>query len=235
MHAAAPVQRRFVGFPRPAFELLAQLAANNNRAWFAAHRPALEALVVRPALDLVVDLGPLLRRQVSQALRAEPRVGGSILRLHHDARYVRANPFRTHVELWFWEGRGPSHRHPGFFVRLTADQLVLGAGITSFPSGGMLDRYRAAVDEPLAGRNLAGIVHRLRRNGWGLEGPALRRVPAPYPPDHERGDLLRRTGLRVARAERLPEAVHGPGLAQLIASGLARVSPFHRWLTEIDE
>jgi len=234
MHAVAAVKSRFVGFPRPAFELLAQLAENNNRAWFAAHRPALEALVVRPALDLVVDLGPLLRRQVSQAIRAEPRVGGSILRLRHDARYAREDPFRTHVELWFWEGRGPSHQHPGFFVRLTADQLVLGAGITSFPAG-MLERYRAAVDEPHAGRNLAGIVHRLERGGWAVEGHWRRRVPAPYPPNHERADLLRRTGLRVARAERLPEAVHGPGLAPLIASGLARVSQFHRWLAEIDE
>src|ERR1051326_6995247 len=167
---------RFAGFPRPAFELLSELARNNDRAWFAEHRPELEDLLVRPALGLVVELGPLLRRQVSRGLRAEPRVGGSMLRLQHDARFNRSAPYRTHLELWFWEGPGPSHQHPGFMVRLTPAALVLGAGITTFPAW-VLARYRAAVDEPASGRELAAVVHRLEQAGWTTHGAQLRGVP----------------------------------------------------------
>src|SRR4030081_1198612 len=114
MHPVAPAHDRFAGFPREGLELLRQLEANNSRAWFAAHRQLFRELLVGPAIDLVVELGPMLRQRVSLGLRAEPRVGGSVLRLQHDARYRRAHPFRTHLELWFWDGRGASRAHPGF-------------------------------------------------------------------------------------------------------------------------
>jgi uncharacterized protein (TIGR02453 family) len=223
---------RFTGFPRPAFELLRQLAEHNNRAWFATNRPALEAALVRPALALVTELGPLLRRRVSPGLRVEPRVGGSILRLQHDARYTRDGPFRTHLELWFWEGQGAGRDHPGYFLRLTPDHLVVGAGITMFPADRLL-RYRTAVDELRSGRELAAILHRLQRAGWSLEGGRLRRVPRPYPPEHERGHLLRLVGLRVERAEPLPDAVFGPQLPRLLVMEFVRLMPLHRWLGDL--
>src|SRR5690348_8661936 len=83
MPAVATAGRHFGGFTRDGLELLRQLEANNTRTWFAAHRQLFRELLVGPALDLVVELGPLLRRRVSPGLRAEPRIGGSILRLQH--------------------------------------------------------------------------------------------------------------------------------------------------------
>lgn len=232
MRAATAIDHQFEGFPHRAFELLRQLAEHNNRAWFAANRMALEAALVRPALALVTDLGPLLRHRVSPGLRAEPRVGGSILRLQHDARFVRAGPFRTHLELWFWDGAGASRDHPGYFVRLTPDQLVVGAGISLFPAERLL-RYRAAVDQPGSGRELVAIVHSLERAGWSIDGGRLGRVPRPYAADHERGRLLRMVGLRLERAEPLPDTVFGPRLPQLLVTEFIRLRPLHRWLVEL--
>jgi uncharacterized protein (TIGR02453 family) len=233
MYAATVAPGRFSGFPREAFELLRELAEHNNRAWFAANRRALQGRLVRPALDLVSDLGPLVRRRLSPGLRAEPRVGGSILRIQHDARFVRDRPFRTHLELWFWEGPGASRDHPGYFVRLTPDTLTVGAGITVFPSD-RLSRYRTAVDEPRSGRELAAVLYRLGRAGWTVEGDRLRRVPRPYPADHDRADLLRLVGLRAERAERLPDAVYGPLLPDVLVTAFVRLKPLHRWLTALD-
>jgi len=232
MNAAPVLESRFGGFPRQAFELLRQLGEHNNRAWYAAHRPALEAMLVRPALALVVDLGPLLRQRVSSTMRSEPRVGGSILRLQHDARHVRAAPFRTHLELWFWEGDGTSREHPGCFVRLAPDRLVVGAGITVFPTH-LLAPYRVAVDRVASGTKLSAILHRLESAGWSVEGRRLRRVPGPYPADHERRDLLRLMGLRVERPEPLPDAVFDAALPEMLAAGFARLRPLHRWLAEL--
>ncbi len=236
MHAVTTAPRRFGGFCRESLELLRQLEANNSRSWFAAHRPLFRELLVEPALDLVVDVGPLLRERVSSALRAEPRVGGSILRLEHDARYARDRPFRTHLELWFWEGRGPSHQHPGLFVRLDPERLVLGAGMTLFPRD-LLPRYRERVDQPGTGRELAGILHRLEQAGARVDGRCLRRTPPPFPPDHERASLLRRLGLRAEHAEPLagtPEAVLGPVLPALLVSGFVRLEPLRRWLSRLE-
>jgi uncharacterized protein (TIGR02453 family) len=237
MPAATPTSRRFGGFDRSGLDLLRELRDNNTRAWFAAHRQLIRRLLVGPALDLVADLGPLLRERVSPGLRAEPRVGGSILRMAHDSRFFEDRPYRTHLELWFWEGRGPSHQHPGFFVRVAPEELALGVGITLFPPD-MLLRYREHVDLPDSGRQLAGLLHRLEAAGARVGGQCLRRTPRPFAADHERAPLLRQIGLRVERLERLPEAmpeaVLGPILPELLVSGFLRLEPVRRWLLRLE-
>jgi uncharacterized protein (TIGR02453 family) len=237
MHAVTAAGGRFGGFTREGLELLSQLEANNTRLWFADHRRLFQELLVQPALDLVVELGPLLRKHVSPGLRAEPRVGGSILRMQHDARYAPESPYRTHLVLWFWEGHGPSHQHPGFFVRIGADRLVLGAGITLFTPD-LLHRYREQVERPVTGRQLAAILHRLESAGLEITGACLRRTPNAFPADHERASLLRRLGLRVERTEPLPgempEAVLGPVLPELLVSAFARLVPLHQWLRRLE-
>jgi uncharacterized protein (TIGR02453 family) len=230
---AAPVSPgRFAGFPRHAFELLRQLGAQNDRRWFAANRRELEAALVAPALALVVDLGSVLRQVVSSDMRSEPRVGGSLLRMQHDARHVRAAPFRTHLELWFWEGDGPSRDHPGCFVQLAPDRMVVGAGMTLFPPHRVVP-YREAVDRPRSGRELLSILRRLTGDGWSVRAGRRRSVPDPYPADHERGDLLRLTGLRVERREPLPDAVFEPTLPRALGPDYARLRPLHRWLVDV--
>jgi uncharacterized protein (TIGR02453 family) len=225
-------QSRFAGFPRHAFELLRQLGVHNDRRWFATNRRELESALVAPALALVVDLGVVLRRAVSTDIRSEPRVGGSLLRMQHDARHVRAAPFRTHLELWFWEGAGPSRDHPGCFIQLAPDRMVIGAGITVFPPQYVVP-YREAVDRPRTGRELLAILRRLGGEGWTIRASRRRRVPDPYPADHERGDLLRLTGLRVERPGPLPDAVFHPALPRALAPEYARLRPFHRWLADV--
>jgi uncharacterized protein (TIGR02453 family) len=237
MRAVPTAPRRFAGFSRECLELLRQLEANNSQPWFDVHRQLFRDLLVEPAVDLVMEIGPLLRARLSHGLRAEPRVGGSILRMRHDARYQRDRPFRTHLELWFWEGRGPSHQHPGFFVRLGAEELVLGAGITLFPPD-LLLRFREHVDQPGPGRELVALLRRLETAGMRVEGQRLRRVPRPFPADHERASLLRHLGLRVERVEPLPgampEALLGPVLPELLVSGFARLEPLRRWLLRLE-
>jgi uncharacterized protein (TIGR02453 family) len=236
MHAGTAAGR-FGGFTRDGLELLRQLEANNTREWFHDHRRLFKELLVSPAIDLVVELGPLLRRHVSPGLRAEPRVNGSILRMRHDARYSPESPYRTHLELWFWEGHGPSHQHPGFFVRVGADRLGLGAGITLFTPE-LVHRFREHVDRPATGRQLVAILHKLEATGLEVTGSCLRRTPRAFPPDHERASLLRRLGLRVERTEPLPagmpEAVLGPVLPELLVSGFSRLKPLHQWLRRLE-
>lgn len=237
MQATDAATRHFGGFSRESLELLRLLEANNNRPWFAAHQQLFKELLVEPAIDLVGAIGPLLRARLGPDLRAEPRIGGSILRIQYDARYLRERPYRTHLELWFWEGPGPSHQHPGFVVRIGPDRLVVGAGITLFPPDQLL-RYREHVDRPESGRELVALLHRLGITGFQPEGSALRRTPRPYPADHQRAGLLKRVGLRLERAETLPhavpEAVLGPVLPELLVSAFVRLDPLRRWLRRLE-
>jgi uncharacterized protein (TIGR02453 family) len=222
---------RFTGFPLAALGLLAELAANNRRDWFAQHRAEVEAFLLDPSRALIRELAPRLRR-LSPGLRAEPHVGGSILRLQRDARFARESPFKDHLELWFWEGSGPSRLHPGFFLRLAAHQLIVGGGIRSLPPESLAG-YRRAVDEPGTGLELTRLLGRLARRGWSLRGHRLRGVPPPYPPEHERADLLRRTGLWVECQSPPPDELFDPELVTLVSGRFRALLPLHRWLLRV--
>jgi len=86
------------------------------------------------------------------------------------------------------------------------------------------------VDETATGLELAAILNRLGRQRWRIAGRSLRRVPQPFAPDHERAELLRRTGLRVERPGTALEVACGPELVALLADAFHRLVPLHRWL-----
>ncbi|MEU4604726.1 DUF2461 family protein [Kribbella sp. NPDC023972] len=78
------------------------------------------------------------------------------------------------------------------------DRLTLGGGSAS-PAGDQVELFRAMVDAEASGGELAGIVQRLRSNGFELAGSSRLRMPGQYSADHPRAGLLR---LRSVYAEK---------------------------------
>src|SRR3954453_11469516 len=123
----------FAGFPRQGLEFLEALAAHNTKEYFEAHRATYQSELLQPAKDFVVALGEELRARVSSAIRAEPRINGSILRINRDTRFsADKRPYKEHVDFWFGEGDGPSRERPGLFIRLRPATVTLGAGMHPF-------------------------------------------------------------------------------------------------------
>ena len=58
----------------------------------------------------------------------------------------------------------------------------------------------------------------------------MQRVPKPWPADHPRAELLRRTGFQVRFYEALPKCVHGAGFLRWCTRRLEELLPIHRWL-----
>lgn len=231
---ATPTSSEFCGFRPEALQLLAELAepaASDDGNRHAPRRQHCQELLLDPARALIIALAPRLRR-LSPGIRAEPRIGGSILRLHRDARFARGSPFKDYLELWLWEGDGSSRVHPGFFVRLTAVSFTVGAGLRRFPSERLL-AYRRAVDQPSTGQELRRLLQRLERGGWAVHGHVLQRVPAPYSPDHERSQLLRRTGLWTECRSGPPDELFGPELTAALERRFRALLPLHRWLARL--
>jgi uncharacterized protein (DUF2461 family) len=85
-------------------------------------------------------------------------VHGSIFAINRDTRFSADKmPYKTHLDLWFWQGPGPSRERPGYFFRLTPERLILGAGMHAF-SDGALERYRRAVlDDELGQQRVAPL------------------------------------------------------------------------------
>src|SRR4051812_48476114 len=98
--SAAPESTR--EFDPEFFDFLIELAANNDRDWFAAHKERYETQVLEPALAFIEHSGPRLS-ETTPPLRADPRRnGGSLFRIYRDTRFSRdKTPYKTHTGMHF--------------------------------------------------------------------------------------------------------------------------------------
>jgi uncharacterized protein (TIGR02453 family) len=223
----------FAGFPAEGLLLLRELAANNNRDWFTGHRVAYEELLLAPTQAFVVELGARLRA-IDPSFQADPRTDGAgvLMRLNRDTRFSPdKSPYKTSLSGLFWDGRGKKTERPAFGFRLTADGLDLMTGLFAFPPH-LLDAYRAAVADERRGPALEAVLSSLRQaGGCEIGGEQSKRVPAGYPPDHPRADLLRYRGL-YATPPRLPvERVTSAELVETAFERFQAMAPLYRWLT----
>jgi len=224
----------FAGFPPEGMAFLAELAANNRRDWFAEHRQSYEYLLLEPAQGFVMDLGERLKA-LAPALRVDPRIDGrgTLMRLARDTRFsADKTPYKTELSGLFWEGEGNKTSAPAFGFRLRADGMDLMAGLFAFAPQA-LAIYRAAVSEEVLGQALATIVVALRtRDGYAIGGEQSRRVPAGYPPEHPRAELLCYKGLYAYPAPLQAAVVCSTALIDVCMSHFQVLAPLQRWLVE---
>jgi uncharacterized protein (TIGR02453 family) len=231
----APAVNTFAGFPQEGLDVLAGLAADNTREYFDAHRATYESALLEPAKAFVVALGEQLRSSVSPGIRAEPRVNGSILRINRDTRFSSdKRPYKDHLDLWLWEGEGPSRERPGYFMRLRPATATIGVGMHRFDRP-VLEAYREAVGEEVPGRELEEAIARSTELAGVVVGggDAYKRVAHGYTADHPRADLLRHGALYVSGDWDLPAEVSTAGFAPWVAERLERMAPVERWLTKV--
>jgi uncharacterized protein (TIGR02453 family) len=222
----------FAGIPREGVRFLAELRAHNDRAWFTANRATYERYLLEPARDLVEAIGAELAR-AGIDVNADPRVGGSIFRINRDTRFAKdKRPYKDHLDLWFWEGAGPSRTRPGYFFRLTPEALVLGAGMHHFERA-LLTRYRAAVADDGQGAALVRAARAVERAGYDVWGSHYKRAPAGFDVDAERAPFLLHDGLFAGIELPLPAEVHTKALPRLVISHYRKLRPLQDWLVEL--
>ncbi len=111
------------------FAFLGELAAHNDRTWFAAskarYREHVEAPMKRFVEDAGIQLGEL----------SPCYAQGSMFRIHRDTRFSKdKTPYKTNVAASFHHeaGRRRDHGVPGFYVHLAPGHCI-GAGCTTPP------------------------------------------------------------------------------------------------------
>jgi uncharacterized protein (TIGR02453 family) len=219
----------FTGFPQETFAFLGDLAQNNTKPWFDAHRAEYEAGYVRPALAFITALGPRLRR-ISPNVAFEPKVNGSLFRIQRDVRFSADKTlYKTHLDLWFWHGPHRGWAAPGFFFRLAPERLILGAGMHRFEKT-QLDVYRSAVVDDRSGRALAKAIKAVEAAGdYTIGGAVRKRVPAGFDAAHPRAALLLHDGLW-AEFGGDPAAAGEAAFVNACVAHCAAMWPIGRWL-----
>ena len=208
----------FAGFPREGLAVLEALARDNTRPCFEANRAAYESALLAPAKAFVVAL-----------------VNGSILRINRDTRFsADKRPYKEHIDVWLWEGEGPSRERPGYFMRLRPATVTVGVGMHRFERP-VLEAYRAAVGEERSGRELEDALARATElPGVTVGGgDAYKRVPREFAADHPRADLLRHGALYVSGDWELPAEASHHSFVGWVADRLEHMAPVERWLTKV--
>jgi uncharacterized protein (TIGR02453 family) len=164
------VAGRFQGWKGDFRGFFLGLRANNNKAYFEAHRRQYEEEVKAPMLALLADL------------EAEFGLARRVSRPNRDIRFsADKSPYKLNIY---------ADLERGGYVALDADGLVA-AGGRYMVDDGQLARLRAAIASDRSGNELVAIVTALRKKGYEVEGQELKRVPQPHPQDHPRADLLK--------------------------------------------
>ncbi|MDQ6920615.1 MAG: DUF2461 domain-containing protein [Candidatus Dormibacteraeota bacterium] len=221
----------FGGFPPDTLRYLRDLRENNEKSWFEAHRGEYERLYVEPARTFVTAAGELLAG-LAPAIRAEPRILGSIFRINRDTRFgADKRPYKDHIDFWFWEG-ARARAVSGFFLRLSPDFVGLGAGSHGF-DGDQLERFRKALTRGETAGELTAAASSLEAAGYRLSGEHYARTPRGYEAASPRAAmLLRHRALFVHQDLPVEEALDGARLLASCRRQWSSLAPLHRWLVD---
>jgi len=224
---------QFDGFTEDTLSFIADLAAHNDRGWFAANKERYERAVLEPEKAFVEAMGVVLA-DMAPSVRAEPRVNGSIFRINRDTRFSRdKSPYKNHVDLWFWVGEDRKTSPGGFFLRIVSNAVWIGGGAHSLSDAG-LARLRAAIAAEATGTELVAITRALSDAGYVIGDEAYKRVPVGYPPDHPRADLLRFGSLHAMKSDLpVPPEFFSAAFVDWCARQFRETKPLVDWLASV--
>ena len=181
-----------LSFPKASLSVLADLARHNTKPWFDANRGRIDADLIAPARAIVDELCSGLASPFPYLTGSSRASGGSLTRLHRDVRFSKdKRPFHTHLGMVFWHRDGKKMETPGFFLRISPDELLLGTGLHQ-PDADALARIRKAIDGNRTAWTRATRDAAFVKVWGGLQGDSLKRVPAPWPADHPLAEDLKR-------------------------------------------
>lgn len=214
----------FTGFAPHVFAFLDNLAAHQDRAWFAAHRAVYEDAGHRPMVALLIALETALAER-DVALKGDPVA--SVMRIYRDVRFSKDKSlYKTNIAAALT--RTGDRRDAGvLYIHIASDSCFVAAGFYHPPTE-TLDAIRATIaGNPAKFRE---IVASLAAADLALDrGDTLTRPPrgfdAPYPDDV--AAALKLKSFVVQRSFTRADAASAT-LVDTIADFAAAASPLYR-------
>lgn len=204
----------FEGIPTAAFRFYAELEENNNREWWLEHKATYDAEVKGPLTALLSEL--------------EPQFGpAKIFRPNRDIRFSQdKSPYKTAQGAF-----AASQEGVGYYLQISADGLLIGGGYHSHTPA-QLARFRAAVDAPDSGLELAEIIDAVAAAGFAIEGEKLKTIPRGFDKDHPRAELLKHKSLSASVEVGQPDWLRTPTAQEEIAARWEELRPLVEWVGE---
>ena len=220
----------FQGFKPTLFQFLEELADNNNRPWFQENKGRYQREVLEPALAFIRAFQPRLQRISPYFVASDRRIGGSLMRVYRDTRFVKdGEPYKTNVGIQFRHELGRDIHAPGFYVHIAPGECFLAVGLWR-PEPEPLGQIRRAIAEwPDRWRRARNDRKFLKR--FSLDGNSLKRPPRGFPADHPWIDDLKRTDF-IGLEELDERDVLDTGYLEHVAASFTASRPFMRFLCD---
>ena len=210
---------------------LRQLAKNNDKSWFDAHRPAYEdarddfLLFVTELLKNLTEKDPPLSDLVPKSC---------VFRINRDVRFSKnKSPYKTHFGAYLCKG-GKKSNLAGYYFHLEPGAAFLGGGLW-MPEAPSLAKVRQEIDYCL--EEFQSIVRSkdFRNTFGGLEqAHILTRLPKGYEPGNPAEDYLRLKSFTAVRPMS-DEELTSPKSAVQAAKHLSRLTPLVGFLNRAVE
>jgi len=164
----------FEGFPKELPDLLWELALNNEKPWFEAHRSELERCLQKPFRELGFEMAG---RVADKWPDAAPAL--HISRIHRDARRLKGRgPYNDHLWFTLAKSSGLYDIQPCLWFEIGAASWGCGLGFR-LSTAGAAERWRAHIDAEPA--RLERLVRAFQRQSEFVLGGELYKRPKSDP------------------------------------------------------
>ena len=204
------------------FQFLTELAKNNNKEWFDAHKNAYESAKLQATV--------LFNRIYAEIAAHDTVAPLKIYRIYRDLRFSKdKTPYKTHFGCYIQ--RKQPHYRGGYYVHISPQETFIGGGFFD-PNKDDLLRMRQEIslnpDDFQKVMTDKGIVKEFGGKLWGDE---LKTAPKGFEKDDPMLDYLRKKQFLLKRDYTQKEAT-AEGFDKKVVQGLLAMRPFFDFMTE---
>ncbi len=221
-------QEAFHGFTPQGLLFFRDLAENNTKEWFEAHRSEYERTLLAPLKALTAALSGVLLEVDPMLQTAPARV---VSRIHRDTRFSREkSPYKTNLWLSFKRSHKDWQLHPCWFFEMAADWYRYGMGYYSAPKSTM-DALRRELE--LRPKRFRTVIAPLENSAFAVEGDLYRKPLRPDLPEDLR-TWHQRKSFYVTCNRQPDDTLFSPRLVQEMKEGFRKLASLYAYLWELE-
>lgn len=205
-------------------EFLQQLALNNNREWFNAHKAEYQEQVLLPTQDFADNMVQQLREISAYPLESK------IFRINRDIRFSKdKTPYHSYTRIGFYYHKNPCS--PGFYFSIENNQIICGAGLFQFDKS-QLEQYQQGVIDDIRGQQLQKILAELTGRYELLYIERYKKIPCGFTAEFARSELLKNKGVALWHHQSTGSDYPWENLATEVLTHYKNLLPLFNWLAE---
>jgi len=200
----------FKGFTPKTIQFFRDLAENNYKEWFEAHRDVYEKELLNPFKELATTLTPAMHNIDPQF---EFRTHRILSRIYRDIRFSKnKEPYKTCMWMSFQQPTKNWEAIAGYFMELKAESYFYGMGIVR-PKKKNMDNRRESI--AYDADEFQEQTRKILDRGFLIGGEEYKRAITSELPEYFQ-QWIQRKGIYVYKERPITEDVFSPKFADII-------------------